>query len=108
MVFTSPPYFKKFLPAEEYPHMPNYTSRDDFNRRFLFPTIQNTFTHLKRGGTYAINIPQDAYRDIQQAKILPSRLKAKHRLFIQPRFAKGNPVNPENQYKEYIYVWKKL
>ncbi len=108
MVFTSPPYFKKFVPAEEYPHMPKYTSRDDFNNRFLFPTIQNTFMHLKRGGTFAINIPQDAYRDIQQAKILPSRLKAKHRLFIQPRFAKGNPVHPENQYKEYIYVWKKL
>jgi hypothetical protein len=38
---------------------------------------------------------------------MPPRVSAKHKLFIQPRFAKGNPVNPEKKYNEYIYVWKK-
>jgi hypothetical protein len=28
-------------------------------------------------------------------------------LFLQPRFAKGNPKHPDVQYKEHIYVWKK-
>lgn len=107
MVFTSPPYFKTIRPVEDYPHMPSYTSRNDFNTRFLFPAIQKTFNHLKRGGTFAINIPEDAFQDVRKANLLPSRLHAKHRLFIQPRFAKGNPVHPEKQYKEYIYVWKK-
>jgi tRNA1(Val) A37 N6-methylase TrmN6 len=107
MVFTSPPYFKTLRPAEVYAHMPNYESREDFNERFLFPAVRNTYAHLKRGGTYAINVPEDAFQDIRQASILPSRLSSKHRLFIQPRFAKGNPVNPDKQYKEYIYIWKK-
>jgi hypothetical protein len=34
-------------------------------------------------------------------------LHAKHRLFLQPRFAKGNPKHPDTQYEEHIYVWKK-
>ena len=107
MVFTSPPYFKTLRLAEVYAHMPSYESRQDFNERFLFPAVRNTYAHLKRGGTYAINIPEDAFQDIRLAKILPARVSAKHRLFIQPRFAKGNPVNPDKQYKEYVYVWKK-
>lgn len=107
MAFTSPPYFKSLRPAEVYAHMPSYESRDAFNERFLFPAVRNTYAHLKRGGTYAINIPGDAFQDIRRANLLPQRLSAKHRLFIQPRFAKGNPVNPDKQYKEYIYVWKK-
>ena len=107
MVFTSPPYFKTLRPAEVYAHMPHYASRQEFNDRFLLPAVRNTYAHLKRGGTYAINIPEDAFQDIRQANILPTRLTSKHRLFIQPRFAKGNPVNPDKQYKEYIYIWKK-
>lgn len=110
MVFTSPPYFKKLRFLEVYPHMPHYASKDDFNTRFLFPVIRETYKHLKKGGTFALNISEDAFRDVRQqlSNPLPARLHAKHRLFIQPRFAKGNPVNPETQYKEYIYVWKKV
>jgi len=108
MVFTSPPYFKTVKPIEGYAHMPHYADRADFNARFLFPVIRKTYAHLSRGGTYALNIPDDMYDEIRAAGILPSRLLAKHRLFIQPRFAKGNPNHPDVQYKEHIYVWKKL
>ena len=107
MVFASPPYFKTLRLAEVYAHMPHYASRQEFNDRFLFPAVRNTYANLKRGGTYAINVQEDAFQDIRRANILPPRVAAKHRLFIQPRFAKGNPVNPDKQYKEYIYIWKK-
>jgi hypothetical protein len=107
MVFTSPPYFKTVQPVEGYAHMPHYADRADFNARFLFPVIRKTYAHLSRGGTYALNIPDDMHAEIRAAGILPSRLLAKHRLFLQPRFAKGNPNHPDVQYKEHIYVWKK-
>ena len=107
MVLTSPPYFKTVKPVEDYAHMPHYADRADFNARFLFPVIRNTFSNLARGGTYALNIPADMYDEIRAAGILPPRLLAKHRLFLQPRFAKGNPKHPDVKYEEYIYVWKK-
>jgi hypothetical protein len=106
MVLTSPPYFKTVKPIEGYAHMPHYADRADFNARFLFPVVRSTYAHLARGGTYALNIPDDMYDEIKAAGILPSPL-AKHRLFLQPRFAKGNPKHPDVQYKEHIYVWKK-
>jgi hypothetical protein len=107
MVFTSPPYFKTVRPIEDYAHMPRYADRADFNARFLFPVIRSTYAHMARGGTYALNIPDDMHDEIRTAGILPSRLLAKHRLFLQPRFAKGNPKHTDVQYKEHIYVWKK-
>ncbi len=107
MVLTSPPYFKTVKPIEGYAHMPHYADRADFNARFLFPVIRNTFSNLARGGTYALNIPADMYDEIKAAGILPHKLHDKHRLFLQPRFAKGNPKNPDVKYEEYIYVWKK-
>ena len=107
MVFTSPPYFKTVRPTEDYAHMPRYADRADFNARFLFPVIRSTYSHMARGGTYALNIPDDMHDEIKAAGILPPKLHAKHRLFIQPRFAKGNPKHTDVQYKEHIYVWKK-
>ena len=107
MVLTSPPYFKTVRPIEAYAHMPHYADRADFNARFLFPVVRNTFSNLARGGTYALNIPADMYDEIKAAGILPPKLHGKHRLFLQPRFAKGNPKNPGVKYEEYIYVWKK-
>ena len=107
MVLTSPPYFKTVKPVEGYAHMPHYADRADFNARFLFPVIRNTYANLARGGTYALNIPADMYDEIKAAGVLPPRLFAKHRLFLQPRFAKGNPKHPDVTYEEYIYVWKK-
>ena len=107
MVFTSPPYFKTVKPIEGYAHMPHYADRADFNARFLFLVVRSTYANLSRGGTYALNIPDDMYDEIKASGILPPRLHAKHRLFLQPRFAKGNPNHPDVQYKEHIYVWKK-
>jgi hypothetical protein len=107
MVFTSPPYFKTVRPIEGYAHMPHYADRADFNARFLFPVVRATYANLARGGTYALNIPADMCDELRAAGILPPRLHGKHRLFLQPRFAKGNPKHSDTQYEEHIYVWKK-
>jgi DNA modification methylase len=98
-VFTSPPYFQKTKPTEGYENMPEYEDRDDFNERFFFPVVRNTYKHLSRNGHYALNIPIDMYEDIK--KVLGPADK-KIPLYIQKRYA-----GQEGGYKEYIYVWNK-
>jgi hypothetical protein len=98
-VFTSPPYFQKTRPTEEYKGMPSYESREDFNERFFFPVVRNVYAGLKRGGHFALNIPKDMYEDIK--KVLGKATK-KHTLYITPRYS-GQPA----VYGEFIYVWKK-
>jgi hypothetical protein len=98
-VFTSPPYFQKTKPTEGYEHMPEYTDRDDFNERFFFPVVENTYKHLSRNGHYALNIPMDMYEDVKE--VLGSADK-KIPLYIQKRYA-----GQEGGYKEFIYVWTK-
>jgi tRNA1(Val) A37 N6-methylase TrmN6 len=98
-VFTSPPYFKKTKPTEQYENMPVYETRDEFNEKFFFPVVRNTYKHLKSNGVYALNIPIDMYKDIK--KVLGGADK-KYLLTIQSRYADKEPV-----YKEYIYIWNK-
>jgi site-specific DNA-adenine methylase len=95
MVFTSPPYYK----IEQYEFMPQYSSYEDWVERFLRPVISNSYQHLKSGGTYALNVPQDIYKDV--VKILGRTADTKEELKIVKR-QKG-----VIHYKEYIYVWKK-
>ena len=102
MVFTSPPYFKKTKPTERYEKMPEYKDRDDFNERFLFPVVMNTYKHLKSGGTYALNIPIDMYDDVK--KVL-GKSNSKIPLKIASR---SKETKQGGEYKEYIYVWKKM
>jgi len=99
MVFTSPPYFQKTKPTEKYEGMPHYATREEFNEKFFFPVVENTYKHLQRGGHYALNIPQDMYADVK--KVLGACSK-KYPLQIQKRFA-----GKEGGYKEFIYVWNK-
>lgn len=106
MVLTSPPYFKKTKAVESYPHMPVYKDGEDYNKRFLFPVICKTFKNLAKGGVYALNVPQPMFENIKRAGILPG-LYTKHVMYVQSRFAKGNPKNTHKKYEEYIYVWKK-
>lgn len=98
-VFTSPPYFKKTKPTEAYEGMPEYADRDEFNEKFLFPVVENTYKHMKKGGHYTLNIPIDMYDDIK--KVLGGASK-KIPLPIQARYADRPPT-----YNEFIYVWKK-
>lgn len=97
-VFTSPPYFKKTKPTEKYEGMPNYKDRDEFNEKFLFPVVLNTYKHMKKGH-YTLNIPIDMYDDVK--KVLGVANK-KIPLPIQSRYSGQVPT-----YNEYIYVWDK-
>lgn len=97
MVFTSPPYFKKTKPTERYANMPTYKDREDFNERFFFPVVANTYKHLSSGGIYALNIPMDMYDDI---KSVIGAASTKIPLALRSR-------SKNIEYKEFIYVWKK-
>lgn len=102
MVFTSPPYYKTTRPTEAYEEMPEYKNRDDFNERFFFPMVRNSYKHLKTGGTYSLNIPIDMYDDIK--KIL-GKYDQRFQLQIAKRGKREKRFGGE--YKEYIYIWKK-
>lgn len=100
MVFTSPPYFMKSKkrPIEEYEFMPKYNDHIEFNNKFLFPVIKNTYDNLKINGVYAINVRIDTYEDIKkilgvcdhQIPLIQTRKTIKH-----------------HDYNEYIYIWIK-
>ena len=94
MVFTSPPYYLKNKPLENYENMPEYKDRDDFNNKFYFPVIINSFNNLKKNGVFILNIPNDMYEDTK--KIL-GKCNKKLPLIKIDRF----------KYKEYIYIWFK-
>lgn len=98
-VFTSPPYFQKTKPTEEYRDMPKYENRDEFNEKFFFPVVRNSFNGLSKGGHFCLNIPMDMYEDVK--KVLGTADK-KYPLYIQSRYSDRPPV-----YKEFIYVWNK-
>jgi 16S rRNA G966 N2-methylase RsmD len=98
MVFTSPPYFVKTAPTEQYKKMPEYKDKEDFNKRFFFPVVANTWEHLESGGVYALNIPIEMYNDIKQVL---GNARKKFRLHLPSRGKLGGG------YKEYIYIWYK-
>lgn len=97
MVFSSPPYYKKTRPTEKYEKMPDYKDRADFNERFFFPVVRNTYEHLKKGGVYCLNIPMDMYDDVKEVL---GKADKKISLVITKR-------SESSKYKEYIYLWKK-
>jgi hypothetical protein len=78
--------------------MPKYATREEFNEKFLFPVVQNTYKHMSKGH-YCLNIPMDMYEDVK--KVLGAS-STKIPLFIQKRYS-----GQEGGYKEYIYVWTK-
>jgi hypothetical protein len=82
--------------------MPTYKDKDDFNERFFFPVVRNTYKHLKMGGTYALNIPIEMYEDIKPILGTPT---TKIPLAIAKRGKSEGRLG--GGYKEYIYVWKK-
>jgi hypothetical protein len=99
MVFTSPPYFMKTKPTEEYANMPQYTDRADFNAKFLHPVLRKAWSNLSSGGVMCLNVPKDMYPDCVEVL---GKATTKHPLFIQNRYG-----GQKRRYSEFIYVWKK-
>jgi 16S rRNA G966 N2-methylase RsmD len=102
MVFTSPPYYDEKIKAiETYEYMKNYKDKDDFNNKFFFPIVKNTYYNLKKNGIYALNIPIYMYNDI--ISIL-GKCNKKIPLQITDRHAEKVK---QKEYIEFIYIWIK-
>lgn len=94
MVLTSPPYF--FL--EKYSNNSDYeNSKTKMIETFYAPVITATYTHLQQGGHYCLNVNKEIYEKVC-VKILGQATEA-------IPFKKSKR---QNDYGEFIYVWKKV
>jgi hypothetical protein len=92
MVFTSPPYF--FL--EKYSFNNRYNSKEEMINNFYKPLFQKTFDSLKKGGHYCLNINKQIYEEI----CIPLFGQSFEEISLKKS-------KRQNDYKEFIYVWKK-
>jgi len=96
-VLTSPPYYD----LEVYrttKRSNNYRNHYEWNEEFYKPLIQKTFRHLKKGGNYCLNVPENIY----EQGCLPILGKCSSKILM-----KKGERNLDGKYKEYIYIWKK-
>jgi len=93
LVLTSPPYYN----IELYKGTQK-RDKDVWDREFYEPLFKKTWTHLKRGGHYCLNVPAEVYERVC-IKVL-----GKADEFI-PLFKSKRTA--DEKYKEYIYVWIK-
>jgi hypothetical protein len=89
MVFTSPPYEN----IEIYKHMEKRT-QDEWNK-FYKEIFQKLWDNLQPGGIYIININEKIYKK----NLEPLFGTALETILLKK--------SSKNDYKEYIYVWKK-
>jgi|TARA_B110000093_G_C12970337_1_gene412025 hypothetical protein len=90
MVFTSPPY-------ENIEVYKNSEKKTSIEWETFYETIfHKLWKHLQNGGVYAININESIY-----TKILLKLFGDAHEKILLKKSSKNN-------YKEYIYIWKKV
>jgi len=90
MIFTSPPYEN----IEIYNHMER-KSIQEWNK-FYKEIFQKLWDSLENNGTYIININEKIYTRILEPLFGPS---------VESILLKKSS---KNDYKEYIYIWKKI
>jgi hypothetical protein len=94
-VFTSPPYYN----IEIYDGTKKM-SKDDWDSSFYEPVFTKTYAGLKVGGHYCLNVPIEVYERVciklfgKANELIPLKKNSRK---------KGGGEN----YKEFIYVWKK-
>lgn len=93
MVFTSPPYYS----IEVYNHMKLLPTIEDWDKNFYKPLITETFNHLKKGGVYILNIPDEIYKN----NCIPVLGVADNKILLK------KSTRNIGKYKEYLYVWCK-
>jgi hypothetical protein len=95
-VLTSPPYYD----VEVYRNNTNktYQTHAEWNDHFYKPLIEKTYTHLKKGGHYCLNVPQNIYEDA----CVPILGKCQTKIML-----KKGERNIGGNYKEFIYIWEK-
>ena len=93
-VLTSPPYYD----LETYRGMPEYQTKEEWNETFYKPLILKTYEHLKKGGSYCLNVPETIYEDCCISVLGKCTKKIP---------LKKGERNIGAKYKEYIYIWEK-
>lgn len=91
-VFSSPPYY--FI--EKYANMTKYASKKDMDDKFYKPLFIKTYSSLKIGGHYIINVCKEVY-----VNILIKLLGEAHEMFPLKKSKR------QNNYMEMVYVWIK-
>ena len=91
-VFTSPPYY--FI--ERYANNVPYKTKKEMDEQFYIPVFTNSYTYLKSGGHYIINICKEVYDNV-----LNPLLGEAHTTFPLKKSKR------QNNHTEMIYVWKK-
>ena len=91
--FTSPPYY--FL--EKYANNTEYASKNEMNAKFYKPLFEKTYKYLKQGGHYILNINNEIYDSVCVPLFGPA-----HDSFSLKKSKR------QNNYTEYVYVWKKI
>ena len=95
-VFTSPPYYN----LETYRGSEGkYSSNEDWNERFYKPLFKKTYDSLKPDGSYCLNVPEYIYNDV----CIPIFGKCVQKIPLK----KGERIPGKDQYKEFVYVWRK-
>jgi hypothetical protein len=92
-VFSSPPYY--FL--EKYANNVKYNSKKDMDALFYTPLFIKTYNSLQSSGYYIINICQEVYNNV-----LKKLFGDAHEIFPLKKSKR------QNNYKEMVYVWKKI
>lgn len=90
--FTSPPYY--FL--EKYENNNEYKTKKEMNCNFYEPLFSITYKYLKIGGYYILNINKEIYESVCINLLGPA-----HEQFTLKKSKR------QNDYKEFIYVWRK-
>jgi len=95
-VLTSPPYYD----LEKYRVVKNkmFKTKEDWNETFYKPLIFKTYQHLKKGGNYCLNVPDNIYEEC--CKPVLGQCTKKIPL-------KKGERNIGGKYKEFIYIWEK-
>ena len=91
-VFASPPYY--FI--EKYANNIIYKSKTDMEEKFYKPVFTNTYSYLKKGGHYIINVCKEVYENV-----LKNILGEAHIIFPLKKSKR------QNNYTEMVYVWIK-
>lgn len=91
MVLTSPPYYNKEVYSNQ-----EVMTKDQWNE-FYKSIIDRTYKNLKLGGYYCLNVPSEVYENV--IILLLGECHEKIPLNIHKR--------KNNNYTEFIYIWKK-
>lgn len=94
-VFTSPPYYNTEI---YHGHVPPYSTKAQWHKKFYEPLFRKTYTHLKKGGNYCINVPETIYNQA----CIPTLGNCDRKIMLK----KGDR-GLSSHYREFIYVWEK-